>query len=70
MKILLDFNEKCFGILLRNKAYTIARHGRPFGNLWETGWSVSVLVNLMPYFGILKYQFLNEGKKRPTQEGE
>lgn len=57
MKILIDLKDKCFGIMIGRVAYTIARHGRPFGNLWENGWSVLVLYkSKRPFFGILKYK--------------
>ena len=56
MKILIDFKEKCLIIIFKKTAYSIARHGRPFGNLWEIGWYVSLYKNYMPFFAILKYE--------------
>ena len=55
MKILISFKEMCFGIMVGKTAYTIARHGRPFEDLWEQGWEVRSAILLGPSFRILKY---------------
>ncbi len=56
MKILFSKEEKIMGIKFKRLAFTIAKHGRPFGDMWENGWRVSAYKLMFPYFGILKYK--------------
>lgn len=56
MIILFDTEEKVYGFRTEKLGFTISRHGRPFGDLWNEGWTVSLYKKWFPYGCILKYE--------------
>ena len=54
MRLLVDHKKRIYGILFRNKAITIAKHGYPIDELWNDDWRAWLWFR-KPYV-ILRYE--------------